>query len=296
MDTPDRQPLERSHRAEWVVSAIRSAEAEGVSGVAVRVRQAGDRSRWLWPVRYLGHTLDAHVAGTLVLLTTARLALLELVPALWLGAMTWDWRVHATGKLPLPDVHGAAAAGVVLLVLVVNVVAYWCNVTLAFALVQPPPVRVRRALAAAAVHGRLIMTWALVVGLVHAFVSVVLPRTSVGWHGLGLTVVVVTQMWGLVALPATLAGLPRKGLAWRDRLAATAVTGLITLVALAPGLLLTRIGLLVLGTSLAWVGIAVLAVAIALQIVATSSVHTVSLATKVAVASRSADDSTQEGA
>jgi hypothetical protein len=255
--------------------------------LAEQLRHLGERSRWVRPLVYVGHTLDALVAAALMLLTTARLALLELVPALWLGAITWDWRAHATGDLALPAVHGWVALAVVVLVMAANLAAYWCNVTLAFALVQPPPIRVRLALTAALPHAGVITAWAVVIGAVHAFVTVVLARTSLGWYGVGLSAVVVVQMWALIALPASLAGIPRHALPRRDRVVAALLTGVITLVALTPGLLLTRLAVFLMGLGAPSIGVLVLVVAIVLQIAATSSVHTVSIATKVNAARRS---------
>lgn len=251
--------------------------------VAESLRALGRRSPWLRPLVLAGNTLDALVRAVLVLLTTARLTLVELVPAVWIGAITWDWRVHASGELPLPEVHGTVVALVVVGVVLANLAAYWCNATLTFALLQPPPIEVRGAFAHARRHGALITSWALAIGTAHAFVSVVLSRTTVGWFGLGSSVIAIAQLYAIVALPVALAGLPRRHLPIRQRAVNAAVVGAITVVALAPGFALNRLALLLIGVGLPPVGFLLLVIAVLVQVAATSSAHTVTLATKVNV-------------
>lgn len=251
--------------------------------VADALRALGQRSPWLRPLVYVGHTLDALVGAVLVLLTTARLALVELVPAVWLAAITWDWRSRTSGKLELPEVHGPVALAVVALVLLVTLAAYWCSATVTFALLQPMPISVGRAFGAARAHAPLITSWALAVGTAHAAVSVGLSRTTVGWYGLGLGIVAVAQMYSLVALPVALAGLPRLHLPFRQRLLNTLLTAGITVVAVAPGLVLNRLSVALIDVGVPAGGVVLLAGAVILQIAATSSAHTVALATKVKV-------------
>lgn len=252
--------------------------------VADALRELGRRTWWGVPLVLVGRTLDALVSAVLLLMTSARLALVEVVPALWLGAITWDWRVHSTGQLPLPEVHGWVAALVVVGVLVVNLTAYWCNVVLSFALREPPPIRLTCALREAQNHWSTITAWALAIGGVHAFVSIVLARSSVAWFGLGISVVVVIQMYALVALPVSLAGLSFTGIPPAQRLGSTVATAALTLVALTPGFVLTRIAVALMSLDVRWIGAVVLLVAVFVQVAATSSVRTVVLATKLNVA------------
>lgn len=252
--------------------------------VAEALRELGRRTWWGVPLVLIGRTLDALVSAVLLLMTTARLALVEIVPALWLGAITWDWRVHSTGQLPLPSVHGWIAGLVTVGVLTLNVTAYWCNVVLSFALREPPPIRLAPAFREARTHGATITAWALAIGVVHVFVSIVLARTSTTWFGLGITVVVVIQMYALIALPVSLAGLSFKGIPWTQRLGNTILMAALTLVALTPGLVLTRVAVAIMNLDVPWIGWVVLIVAVLVQVAATSSVRTVALATKLNVA------------
>ena len=253
--------------------------------VADALRELGRRTWWGVPLLLVGRTLDALVSAVLLVVTTARLAAVEVVPALWIGAIVWDWRVHSTGELPLPAVRGWLVWLIAAFVLGVNVVAYWCNAVLCFALRGPTPIRLAPAFHEARHRGRVITSWALAIGAVHVFVSVVLPRTTITWFGLGMTVVVVVQMYALVALPVSLAGVSFEGIPRVQRLGTAATTAALTLVALAPGLLLTKLALGLMDLEVPWIGTVVLAIAVLVQVAATSSVHTVALATKLAVAS-----------
>jgi hypothetical protein len=155
------------------------------------------------------------------------------------------------------------------------------------ALVRPPrtaagPARVRPP--RSATHGATITGWALTIGVVHVVVSVVLARTSTIWFGAGMTVVVVIQMYALVALPVSLAGLSFKGVPRTQRLGSTVATAALTFVALAPGLVLTRLAVALMNLDVQWIGVVALIVAVLVQVAATSSVRTVVLATKLNVA------------
>ena len=282
--TSDLGPI--GHRSLRQIVALARARADTADPhlVAEALRELGRRTWWGVPLVLVGRTLDALVSAVLLVMTTARLALVEVVPALWLGAITWDWRVHSTGQLPLPAVHGWIAGLVAVGVLVVNLTAYWCNAVLSFALREPPPIRLARAVHETRPHGATITAWALAIGVVHVFVSIFLARTSTAWFGVGITVVVVIQMYALVALPVSLAGLSFKGIPRTQRLGSTIATAALTLVALTPGLVLTRVAVGLMDLGVPWIGALVLIVAVLVQVAATSSVHTVALATKLNVA------------
>ena len=178
--------------------------------------------------------------------------------------------------------HGWVAVAVFVGVIAANLLAYWCNVTIAFTLMQRS-VDLRAAFAAVWTHARVIDAWAVSVGACHAIVSVFVSRTTVAWFTLALGLVALVQMYALVALPAALVGArhARRKQSLRDRASVAAVTGTVATVAAAPGFLLNRLALLVIAIGLRPVGIALMAVAVLVQIAGTSSAQAVSLATKV---------------
>jgi hypothetical protein len=267
-----------------------AAEVADPAEVARRLQTAGDRSRLLLPLAFAGHALEAIVRGVLLLARNWRLVLLELVPAVWIGAITWSWRAHVTGDVELVALHGWVAVGVALFVIGVNLVAYWCNAVFAFTLTQGDRIDLRAAFRDARRRARIVNVWAISIGVLHAGVSVFAVRGSLGGYAVAQGAIAVLQMYALVALPAALAGLPRRRkLPMRDRLSSMAITGTLAGVAAVPGFGLNRIGVVLFGLGLPLLGIPVLAVAIVLQIAATSSATAVKLAAKLAVAEEGQD-------
>jgi hypothetical protein len=148
---------------------------------------------------------------------------------------------------------------------------------------EPPPIDVRRAFTAARAHRSLITSWALAIGAAHAVVSVHVSRTTVAWYGIGLGAIALVQMYSLVALPVALAGLPRRRLPVRQRAVSTMITLAITVLAITPGLVLNRLSVALIDRGIPVGGAVLLVGAVIIQMAATSSVHTVTLATKVKV-------------
>jgi hypothetical protein len=250
---------------------------------AENVRRFVAGRRWLLPVLVIGQTIDALVAGGLLLLRNWRLMLVELVPAMWLGALTWDWRTRATGRLPLAEVYGLAAVGVALFVIAATYAAYWCNAVFAFTAVQTPPTNLRRAVQSATSRCRVIATWALLAGLAHAVVAVFVTRTTVLAYSIALGAVVLVQMYGLVALPVALVTpkATRERRTLRERILALALTGAVSGVASTPGFVLNRVGLLLFAVGAPWLGVLVLVPAVIVQAAGAASARAVQLAARV---------------
>jgi hypothetical protein len=283
----------RSGRPGRLHSVLRVGRERDPQEIADEVRTYAAGRRWLLPLLYVGQTIDSVLAGVWLLLGNWRLLLLELVPALWLGAITWDWRVRTFGRLPLAEVHGLVALGVVLVVLGTTLVAYWCNSVFAFTAVQPSPVDLSAAFASARSHARRITTWALAAGGAHAVVAVAFTRTNVLLYSIALGAVVLVQMYGLVALPVALVAQPTKKLRTRgERAARLALNGALSGVASTPGFLLNRIGILLFAVGLPWLGVAVLVPAVVFQAAGAASSRAVQLAARV----QEANESGEEGA
>jgi hypothetical protein len=162
----------------------------------------------------------------------------------------------------------------------------------AFTLTQGDAVDLSAAFAQARARARIVNAWALTIGVVHAAVSVFAVRGSLGGYAVAQGAIAVVQMYALVALPAALAGLPRRRrMPVRERASSLAITATLAGVAAAPGFGLNRLGVVLIGLGLPLVGGLILAVAIVLQIAAASSASAVKLATRL-----SAPEQTQTGA
>lgn len=263
------------------VAAVRSTDPATVEGA---VRDLGRRSRWLVPLAYAAGTVAIVFDGVLLLIRSWRLTLLQLVPAAWIYVMSWNLRTHVLEGRQVPgELAPAVAAGV----LVTAQLAYWCNATFGYALLQRPEPHLRAAFRRARPHWRLVGGLALLTGGVQATIWILLS----GHRGFGIALLAmfVVQVYLFVAIPSWLIGARASGTP-RERLMQKLTTGVLSGVAATPGFLFNRIGLLLLGVgALWWLGIAILAVGTVLHVTASSSVRVVKMAVRLRGDAESAD-------
>ena len=249
--------------------------------LAERLEHVGAERRWFRPIGFVGVAMLGLAGAVVTLVRNWRLVFVEIVPAVWIGAITWQWRRVVVFGDELPAVAGWAAAGVAALVFVATAAAYWCNVTFAFTVGQPPPLSIGRAFAQAQTRARLIWTAVVVMATLHTVVVVWVVRTDVVWFAVALGAVALAQMYLLVAIPVAIVTGRIRGrrrttsVRVRSAAASFGVSGVTS----TPGLLLNRIGVLLIGLGvLRWVGFVIVAAATVLQIAGVSSATAVKLA------------------
>jgi hypothetical protein len=222
------------------------------------------------------------VHGGVLLLTNWRLVIVELLPAVWLGAVLWDWRSQVLRDHALLDPGGWAAVAIAAGVVAMTVASYWCNVTFAY-LATGREDRIRPASRAVGRHRRLVTGVALAVGLLHAWVAVRAPIRGVPTFAVGLGIVVGLHLYLYSALPAQALGIDRGRRAPREALSRTLTVGALSAVVSAPGILLALLARVLLDVPVLRVlGVLALALAVLVQVAATSSSRALSLATVVA--------------
>ena len=268
-----------THRGKWATlvaatGAVRSTDPARVQQLATDL---SGRSRWLTPLAYVAGTLAVVFDGIVLLFKSWRLTLLQLVPAAWIYAMTWNIRSHlfAHRHPPLSHVELIAAAA-----LITAQVAYGADTDLRL---HPHPRgdrQVAAAFAEARVHWRAISGLALVTGSIQAFIWLGVAGSSEPFW-LALLLMFVVQIYLFVALPAWLLGV-RKTDSRRERGLQSLTTGVLSGVAAIPGYLLNRIGLLLLSVGpLWWVGVGVVAVATVTHVAASSSARVVKMSVRL---------------
>src|SRR5438093_854725 len=89
--TRPRMPAESRWRA--LVNAAAAVRSTHPASVESALKDIGGRRRWLTPLAYAG-TVAVVFDGVLLLIRNWRLTLLQLIPALWISAMTWNLRNH----------------------------------------------------------------------------------------------------------------------------------------------------------------------------------------------------------
>lgn len=263
-------------RVRTTVDGIRE---QAPTDLRATIAALGERHVLLRPFVLVADVMVLMVEGMLLLARNWRLVLLELVPAVWLATVLWDWRSHVLHGQSLVVVHGWAALGAAVLVTGATLVSYWCNVAFAFAATLQPP-DVRTAARRATGSWRPIVFAAAVVSALHVWVSVRGVRLGPETFSIGITIVVAVQMVMYTALPAHVLGLRRERLTMRDRVGKSVLAGAVGLIAAAPGFALSRAGQLLIATSsFKILGAVVLAVAVLVQVAGVSGTRAVSTTT-----------------
>lgn len=255
--------------------AVRSTEPARVEAA---FQEVSGRYRWLAPLAFAAGTVAVVFDGILLLIRNWRLTLLQLVPATWIYVMTWNLRNNMLAhRHPPIDRTGLAA----LVAIVVAQVAYWCNATFAYTLVQGASTDIRAAFRQARSHWRFVGGFALLIGCLQAIVWLLMPSLRLRWFWLAMLIMFVVQIYMFVAIPSWLIGARKSGTR-RDRAVRSLTTGVLSGVATTPGFLLNRIGLLLLSVSSLWVvGVVLVAIAAVLHVTASSSVRVVKMSVRL---------------
>ena len=228
------------------------------------------------PLHFLADAVLLVLHSVLLLVGNWRHLVLELVPAVWI-AVLWDWRFHVVEGNELVEVRGAWAAVIAVGVVLATVVSYWCNVAFVHAALGPRP-SLRGALREAGRHRRLILGAGLAVGALHAWVSVRGPVRGLPTVTIGLGLVALLDLYLYSALPGQALGLDRRRASPREYVATTVTSGALSMAISLPGVTLALVAHALLGTSVLRVlGVVVLAVAVLLQVAASSSSRAVSM-------------------
>jgi hypothetical protein len=258
--------------------------------LAVRLREASRAKRWLRPVAYVGIAMLSLVGAALTILRNWRLVLLEAVPAIWLGSISWQWRRVVLMGDDRPVVNGRAAVAVAVLVVVVTAASYWCNVTFALTVRDPVDQRIHAAFQQARAHARWIWLAAAVTATAHVAVVVWVVRTTTTWFALSLGVLALVQMYAFVAVPVLIATGTRTRRSVRDRLRSAAASMGVSGLTATPGLVLNRVGVVLLAWGwLRWLGVGLIAVAALLQVAGISSATAVKFAGRLTEADAAAN-------
>jgi putative flippase GtrA len=265
-------------RAEPLARAVARGDEAGIIQILTELSRSHPR---LTPLTFAFGGIAMLLAGLRVLFENWRLTLIQVLPAMWVWAAMYDLRLHLLRENSTPDLKGAVLVPIIAAIVAGTVASYFLNAAFAFAVAQPGRPDLRRAFHEARGHLGAIFAWGGSVGLALGIVTTVVTRAEPPWFALSLGIVVGVLMVTYVAVPARMVGVPRRG-SRRDRLAASAVGGILGVVLSAPPYILGRIGLLMIGTSFLLVpGILLFALGAVLQAGATSAVKAVKVSAKL---------------
>jgi hypothetical protein len=252
--------------------------------IETMARRVGESRPFLAPVAWAAGTLVLLVRGIKLLLLNWRLTLIQVVPAAWIWLAMYDLKQHTLRGAPFRDLTVGAMIVVSIVTVVVSIAAFWCNTVFAFAIDAPPPPRIRPAVDRANAHPVRILVAGVLVGGALAIAVAVVPRIDSSWlYVLTLGAVLGVMVISFVAVPARIIGRKPQKLPPKQAIGRTATGWALSGVAMAPGFILDRIGLIMIGVPrLRILGFVVLSVGTALYAAGMSSVKAVKMSIKLA--------------
>lgn len=277
---PRRRREIRLKKVWQLARAVADAEPGKIESAA---RQFGESRPYLAPVAWAAGTIVLLIRGVKLLVLNWRLSLIQLVPAIWIWLAMWDLKQHTLRGAPFRQVTLGGVVLVVALSIVVSTAAFWCNTVFAFAIDVLPP-QIRPAIRHTNRHLAGIASFGLLVGGALAFAVAVVPRIGRVWlYVLTLGAVLGVMLISFVAVPAHIIGRKQQKLPPKQAIGRTATGWALSGVAMAPGFVLDRIGLILLGVShLQVLGFALLSIGTALYAAGMSSVKAVKMSIKLA--------------
>jgi hypothetical protein len=266
-------------RLAQLAQAVADADAARIESTA---RRFGESRRWLAPVGWAAGTIVLIVRGAKLLVLNWRLTLIQLVPAAYVWLVMYELKRHTLRGAPFRQLTpgGMILLGVIAVVL--SIAAFWCNTVFAFAVDGRKPA-IAPSARQANVYFPTIASSGFALGLAIAVGGIVVPRIGSTW----LYVLVLGSVLGLmlisfVAVPARIIGAKRERLPPTQAIGSWAAASALSTIAMTPGLLLDRVGLILLGVpGLHVVGFALLSLGTALYAAGMSSVSVVKLSMKL---------------
>ena len=251
--------------------------------IETTARSFGERRAILAPVAWAAGTLVLLVRGIKLLVTNWRLTMIQIVPAVWIWLAMYDLKNHALRGAPFR--HLTLGGMIVLLILstAISIASLWCNTVFAFALDERPPL-IRPAAQQTNKHIARILVMGTIIGVALGVAVAIVPRvnTKLLFYA-ALGAVLAVMFISFVAVPARIIGRKPRKLPPKQVIGRTATGWALSGVAMAPGFILDRIGLILLGVhGLHALGFLLLSVGTALYAAGMSSVKAVKMTIKFA--------------
>jgi hypothetical protein len=273
----------RAERLKQLISAVRDGDQAAVEEWILRLSRT---RRWLAPLALAVGGFVMLFNGVKLLFTNWRLTLVQVLPAMWIWAAMFDLKAHVLHGKSFHVLTGPVLIPIVLAIAAITAASFFLNAVFAFAIAGDGPPVIRPAFTQARSHLAVILGWGATVGLALGLATVVVTRWGRPWFGLSLGIIVGVMMVCYVAVPARLVGMKTTS-SKRDKLAASAVGGVIGAVVCTPPYVLGRVGLLMLGSHTLFIlGCVVLSIGLILQAGSTGAVKAVKMSAKLAPGNR----------
>lgn len=290
-DTNTKQPARARHRSlrqlvRRLIVAIREGDEHKIEDA---VLQLSKKRRIFAPLTFAVGAFVMLFSGLRLLVTNWRLMLVQVLPAMLIWAATIDLKVHVLYGNELRDIRGPIVLVLFAVAVLVTTAAFYLNATFAFAISQPGAPKLRPGFEEARKHARAILCWGVGTGLGLGVAAILAPRWGLVWFALLLGIVLGVLMVCYVAVPARIVGVStgktaKAAQSGRDKLTASAVSGILGAVVCAPPYAIVRIGLALLGSNALFeLGVAILVIGLMLQAGVTGAVKAVKVSAKLLV-------------
>jgi hypothetical protein len=279
---PPVQQQDRPNRLSRLLSAARAVADADPIAVETTARDLGESRRYLAPVAWGAGAIVLLIRGIKLLALNWRLSLIELVPAAWVWVVMWDLRQHNLRSDAFRQITVGGLIVLFLLSIVASVAAFWCNTVFAFSITHARP-RIGAAARQAKQHLQRIIRAGVIMGIVLATAAVAVPRIdSALLYLIAIIAVYALMLISFVAIPARILGAKKRRLKPTETVGRWTVGGALSAVAMTPGFLLDRAGLILLGIPhLHALGFVLLSIGTALYAAGLSSVKAVKLSMKL---------------
>jgi hypothetical protein len=262
-----------------LVDAIRRGDDKAVEQA---VLQLSRRRRWLAPLALIVGAFLMLFQGVKLLYTNWRLAVVQIIPAMWIWLAMLDIKLHVLHGKQFHVIRGSLLIPCILGVTVLTAASFYLNGVFAFAIAVPGQPTIRPAFSRANEHLRVILAWGCSVGLALSFSALIATRWGHWPFVISQSIVVGIMMLCYIAVPARLVGVEKKAQSRRDTLAASAVGGAVGAVVCSPPYMLGRVGILMLGWPYVFcLGVVLIIIGATLQTGATSAVKAVKFSAKL---------------
>jgi hypothetical protein len=285
----DTEQAQRSRRRSagqlWrrLIVAIRDGDEHTVEQA---VLQLAERRKIFAPLALIVGAFVMLFSALRLLVTNWRLMLVQTLPALLIWAVTLDLKAHVLHGKEFNIVRGPIVVVLFVLAVLVTIGAFFLNAAFAFTISQHGPPDLKAGFREARKHARAVIGWGTVIGLALGFAAILVPRWGLRWFALTLGIVLAVMMVCYVAVPARIVGVqtakPADMSGRRDKLAATALAGLVGGIICTPPYVISRVGEGLLGSgSLFEVGVALIVIGLTLEAGTTGAVKAIKVSAKL---------------
>jgi hypothetical protein len=219
--------------------------------------------------------------GLRLLVLNWRLTLIQILPAMWIWLAMLDLKARVLHGKSFPALRGPVLLPIALAIVAITVACFFLNAVFAFAITRADNPEIRPAYVAARHRVAPIAGWGVAVGVALALAVTIAPRFERPWFAVCLGIVVGLMMVSYVAVPSRLIGV-KPTRSRRDKLAASALGGVLSATVCTPPYLLGRLGILMLGSKILLIpGIFALVLGFTLQAGATAAVRAIKMSFKL---------------